>query len=55
MNNIVPFSRPLDPDVIPPIAWAVAQLIVNNGLTPDDIHHAVVMYGAVMDACDDDE
>jgi len=55
MNNIVPFARPLDVDAIPPVAWAVAQLIVINGLSPDVVADAVCAYNAACAADDDDD
>lgn len=54
MNNIVPFTRPIDVDSIPPVAWAVAQLIVINGLSPEVVTDAVNAYVAAANN-DDDE
>jgi hypothetical protein len=54
MNNIVAFARPFDVAAIPPVAWAVAQLIVINGLDPETVANAVCAYNAACAADDDD-
>jgi hypothetical protein len=54
MNKIVPFTRPIDVDSIPGVAWAIAQLIVVNGVGPDVVAAAVNAYIAATNADDDD-
>lgn len=58
MNNIVPFNRDADfdarLDAIPPVAWAVAQLIVHNDIAPDVVADAVNFYNATLAVDDDD-
>lgn len=59
MNNIVPFVRAEDDfdarlAAIPPVAWAVAQLIVHNDIAPDVVADAVNFYNATLAADDDD-
>lgn len=56
MNNIVKFVRPMGgPETVPPVAWAVAQLIVTNGLGPDDVFRAVEFYAASLNDPDEDD
>lgn len=52
MNNIVSFTRA---GIIPPVAWAVAQLIVINGLDPDTVASAVNAYVAACSDADEND
>ena len=54
MNNIVSFTRPNDLVTRPAAAMAVAQLIVVNGLGPEEVWHAVQVFSESLETGDDE-